>query len=290
MGGHLRIFRHASATPFLDGDFLRDSSNPLDVYEDMQVTTPPPDAAQGKSAPSATPAAPDEKTEDKGTEVPGKDEGTEGDKDENKTSAVQMDKIATLRAEEEAQGLASEPTGAPARTAKKEVASDSVTPVPAVAEKEATPKASAPSVNDTKAEVLTPSASNPTKVSEEAEAEVPMIVKTHPKCMTRNDERAVSFWSQTAPVGSPCLFGVDARDEGRHCIAETEFGSNGWCYTERDMSAWGSCAKECPLSGPPGKLAKKIESVATVLSKLSEKLDTFAGPAQTAEDKIKTSE
>jgi len=34
--------RQGSTNPFLDEDFLRDASNPLDVYEDMDVTTPPP--------------------------------------------------------------------------------------------------------------------------------------------------------------------------------------------------------------------------------------------------------
>lgn len=34
--------RQGSTNPFLDEDFLRDASNPLDVYEDMNVTTPPP--------------------------------------------------------------------------------------------------------------------------------------------------------------------------------------------------------------------------------------------------------
>merc|ERR1719161_2688248 len=48
--------------PFLDGDFLRDSSNPLDVYEDMNITTPPPDypipitPANKKLAPGPAPA------------------------------------------------------------------------------------------------------------------------------------------------------------------------------------------------------------------------------------------
>lgn len=41
--------RQGSKQPWLSGDFTRDSSNPLDVYEDKGVTTPPPSEATGKA-------------------------------------------------------------------------------------------------------------------------------------------------------------------------------------------------------------------------------------------------
>merc|ERR1719421_1176695 len=60
----LRSSRYgADPKPFLDGDFLRDSSNPLDVYEDMNITTPAPgkgakeDSSQPAPAPSPAPTA-----------------------------------------------------------------------------------------------------------------------------------------------------------------------------------------------------------------------------------------
>lgn len=54
--------------------------------------------------------------------------------------------------------------------------------------------------------------------------------------------------------GLPCLFGVDARDEGRRCIPHGA-DSRGWCYTSADRSAWGSCGVACgtppPREPPP---------------------------------------
>lgn len=82
-----------------------------------------------------------------------------------------------------------------------------------------------------------------------------------PKCVTKEDERAVAWWGETAPAGTPCVFGVDPRDEGLHCIFETEFGSYGWCYTDTEMMSWGSCNKNCPLFGPYKALAGKLDGV-----------------------------
>lgn len=269
MGGHLRISRHDSTKPFLDGDFLRDSSNPLDVYEDMDITTPSPAA----STPSQPTAGGEKKSNAKG---PGKGKGagdaaakgTSNDeskgKGEGTTSAVQMKMATTLSTEE-----AADPTTAEPSVAKTEVASDP-TQAPGT-KKEAGVNVTGSASNASEVEA---NASNATEVK----AAVPEPVKDHSSCVTRHDERAASFWSQTAAVGSPCIFGVDDRDEGSHCIAETDFGSNGWCYTQRDMSAWGSCSEGCPLYGPHAKLAKKIDGMASVLGKLSDTIDKLAAP------------
>merc|ERR550514_700719 len=40
---------------------------------------------------------------------------------------------------------------------------------------------------------------------------------TNANCVTRHDPRATSWYAETAPDGTPCVFGVDPRDEGRHC-------------------------------------------------------------------------
>merc|ERR1719207_268688 len=109
--------------PFLDGDFLRDSSNPLDVYEDMVITTPNPAA----STPSQPTADGEKKPNAKGPEGKGAGDaaakGTSNDeskgKGEGTTSAVQMKMATTLSTEE-----AADPTTAEPSVAKTEVASD----------------------------------------------------------------------------------------------------------------------------------------------------------------------
>jgi len=69
-------------------------------------------------------------------------------------------------------------------------------------------------------------------------------------CITREDPRASSIFHTTSPVGTPCIFGVDPRDEGSHCIMEGgKYGSFGWCCTSNSKQSWGSCAESCPLLG-----------------------------------------
>lgn len=269
MGGHLRIYRHDSK-PFLDGDFLRDSSNPLDVYEDMQITTPAPDSPPA----AAKSAGKDEKKDvkDEAKAAPKEDsKGTDTGKNASASaSAVQMKKTAALRADTEVKAMSSQPTAAPA-VAKKEISNTSD-----------------PGSNATKTENATKTvfggknvtlpAANATAVNETEP------VKTQSSCVTRDDDRATSFFVETAPVGSACVFGVDARDEGSHCIPETEFGSNGWCYTEDDMSAWGSCSDGCPLYGQHGSLANKIDGIQQKLGKLSDTIDQLAGASENAKN------
>lgn len=82
-------------------------------------------------------------------------------------------------------------------------------------------------------------------------------------CATRSDTRASSWIAKIAPAGTPCVFGVDPRDEGAHCIeSEGKYGSFGWCYTDKSSGAWGSCNEHCPLFGHAKILGKKIDKVA----------------------------
>lgn len=95
-------------------------------------------------------------------------------------------------------------------------------------------------------------------------------------CVTRADSRARAWFAETSPPGTPCVFGVegDARDEGSHCIFDDGlFGSNGWCYTSKDRSSWGSCNHLCPLYGSAANLGKKIERVAAVLDGIKDLLN-----------------
>lgn len=106
-------------------------------------------------------------------------------------------------------------------------------------------------------------------------------------CATKADPRTRAWFAVTSPEGTPCVFGVegDARDEGSHCIYDNGlFGSNGWCYTSKDRSSWGSCNHLCPLYGSAATLGNKIAKVAAVVSDLTKILDgSPPGPAPAGE-------
>lgn len=95
-------------------------------------------------------------------------------------------------------------------------------------------------------------------------------------CAVKEDPRARAWFAETSTEGTPCVFGVegDVRDEGSHCIFDNgDFGSNGWCYTAKDRSSWGSCNDLCPLYGPSKQLGKKIEHVDKMVDKVMKVLD-----------------
>jgi len=79
-------------------------------------------------------------------------------------------------------------------------------------------------------------------------------------CTTRADKRVWALGYTTADPGSKCVFGVDPRDEGLHCIMDdAQFGTLGWCFTNKEGSSWGSCSADCPLFGQEGILGDKID-------------------------------
>jgi len=91
-----------------------------------------------------------------------------------------------------------------------------------------------------------------------------------PACFTKRDERVKAWTMTTSPEGTPCVFGVDPRDEGGHCIYDKgEFGSNGWCFTSKDGRYWGSCAAGCPLYGAHAAISSKIDALASDLKKIA---------------------
>jgi len=101
-------------------------------------------------------------------------------------------------------------------------------------------------------------------------------------CRTREDERAVVWYMETAPGGSPCVFGVDPRDEGRHCIYDNgKYGSDGWCYTDKDRYAWGSCNGNCPLFGLHAQLGEKIDAVNEQVQEVNKQMDELFAPTTT---------
>merc|ERR1719375_1833232 len=109
-------------------------------------------------------------------------------------------------------------------------------------------------------------------------------------CATRADDRIQSWFASAAAPGSPCIFGVDVRDESSHCIYEDgAYGSFGWCFTASDRSEWGACNEHCPLYGAPSALGKKIDSVAAKIDKVVEKLSP-GSKSEEGEEKKPSSE
>lgn len=105
-------------------------------------------------------------------------------------------------------------------------------------------------------------------------------------CSTRKDVRAAAWFAETAPEGSPCVFGVDARDEGSHCILDNgKYGSHGWCYTVEEATEWGSCDKGCPLHGSTKAVAAKIDVLADQVGQLKKRVLAVKG-AKVAEQGI----
>jgi len=73
--------------------------------------------------------------------------------------------------------------------------------------------------------------------------------------------------AKTAKPNSSCLFGIDDRDEGEHCIMDDgKYGSFGWCWTSPQKDAWGSCSEACPLFGVFKILGNRIDKLKGDLS------------------------
>merc|ERR1712187_189531 len=111
----------------------------------------------------------------------------------------------------------------------------------------------------------------------------PVQIAALANCTTRFDERVHSIVHATSPPGTPCVFGLDARDEGGHCIFDDgEYGSLGWCYTDINKKGWGACGEMCPLYGQANILGRQIDQV---LKELEEEMDmiseVFVMPAPT---------
>eukprot|EP00927_Polykrikos_kofoidii_P005189 TRINITY_DN1206_c0_g1_i3.p1 TRINITY_DN1206_c0_g1~~TRINITY_DN1206_c0_g1_i3.p1 ORF type:complete len:218 (+),score=17.99 TRINITY_DN1206_c0_g1_i3:69-722(+) len=102
---------------------------------------------------------------------------------------------------------------------------------------------------------------------------------TKTMCVTRADPRAEPrhhrYINSVSPVGTPCVFGADPRDEGSHCIMTDgeNYGSFGWCYTAKDASSWGSCSEVCPLSGQAKILGSRIEDLEAQVTSLQHSLE-----------------
>jgi hypothetical protein len=96
------------------------------------------------------------------------------------------------------------------------------------------------------------------------------------QCVTRFDPRIEANFYQTAENGTACIFGLDDRDEGTHCVYdEGLYGSYGWCYTDESRSTWGSCSEGCPLQGNDNIIGKKIDQVMDKIDDYGKNFDTI---------------
>jgi len=139
---------------------------------------------------------------------------------------------------------------------------------------------------------VTVNTTNETLATAESEAEKGVTI---PGCVTREDPRIrkASWKVSVAKAGTPCVVGVDERDEGEHCIFETDyrFGSYGWCWTNEDMNEWGSCSEACPLYGHSGILGKRLDRVETGMNKLGQLVGANkTGTTEEAKDATKEGE
>lgn len=108
-------------------------------------------------------------------------------------------------------------------------------------------------------------------------------------CATKFDERASSWFGETAPAGTPCMFGVDLRDEGSHCVDEGSghpYGSYGWCYTNDRRTQWGSCNEHCPLFGQTKILGEKIDAAEDTLGAVKKLLNESMMNATTDDEAL----
>lgn len=86
---------------------------------------------------------------------------------------------------------------------------------------------------------------------------------------TSKNQKSQAFTATIAPEDTPCVFGLDDRDEGEHCVEQHEYGSFGWCWTKKDRSEWGSCGGTCPLVGKNKILGDRIGRAEKMMKKLT---------------------
>lgn len=91
---------------------------------------------------------------------------------------------------------------------------------------------------------------------------------TSETCVTVNSEASILGYT-TSPANTPCIFGLDKRDEGKHCILDDmRYGSLGWCYTSKSLESWGPCSESCPLFGQLKVLGNKVDKLRTEVKEL----------------------
>lgn len=130
-------------------------------------------------------------------------------------------------------------------------------------------------IKDHKAHYVAHNASIKLHLNDTAIFDVPAIPKEG--CETRKGPGStlVSMGSESPP-GTKCIFGVDVRDRGAHCILELEYGTFGWCFTSKDKSSWGSCNEKCQLIGENRVLGEKIKEAAEQQLRMQKTIDAIA--------------
>lgn len=188
----------------------------------------------------------------------------------------------TTEAKQDPKAPAADAKAAPAADAKAAPAADAKA-APAADAKAAATTTAAPEAAATTTSAA--NATNATNVTGGNATEEP----ASSGCQTKEDERVASWFTETAPAGTACIFGVDVRDEGGHCIySEGEFGSNGWCFTNKDATQWGSCNEHCPLYGAPKHLGTKIDAVTEIVSKVNKHIEEQLNGTASSEEATAT--
>lgn len=250
---------------FLDGDFIHDANNPLDAFMDQED-------AKTSAAPAAKSKAP----------------AAKGKEAAQNASAVQIG-VKAVKGKEAAPQQAPPAVAMAAVAAapeeEKAAAGDGEKAAPEKAAEEAAPEASGENASTApELPVERPgSAAAPSNTTAADKKNATDDMAGSP-CVTRKDPRASAWFAETAPEGTPCVFGVDPADETNHCIFEDGiYGTNGWCWTKADRSEWGSCGGGCPLFGQPGTLGKQLDDVATAATTILKKVKGMAGGQAAAE-------
>lgn len=282
--------RSASATkdsPLVadDRDFLHDGSNPLDALDAyiskkgpkpgvLYASQPSRPARRGMPRAPMIAAAPVPPTK------------------RNALSSKQAAALLSHQQEPAADGAAEEaeiadtggavaPEGKTAADAADAAGKEAAPPAaaPSAAAPSGAPAAASPPENKTNGTNGTNATANATENSTEPPE----------PCVTRLENRVTHSWTffaKVSPPGTPCVFGVDPRDEGSHCIGEEgdAYGSYGWCFTAADKSEWGSCSEKCPLYGHMAQLGQKIAKINHVVDDIRTALDVATTPPPVVEE------
>lgn len=115
-------------------------------------------------------------------------------------------------------------------------------------------------------------------------------VTTSKTCVTGEPLRDIVGYT-TSPAGTPCIFGLDQRDEGTHCIlSDMKYGALGWCYTSESKGSWGACTESCPLFGHLKVVGNKVKKLRKEIEKLEKLVNsTVASKGSDAGESAKPS-
>eukprot|EP00747_Dinoflagellata_sp_TGD_P210757 gnl/TRDRNA2_/TRDRNA2_84016_c0_seq1.p1 gnl/TRDRNA2_/TRDRNA2_84016_c0~~gnl/TRDRNA2_/TRDRNA2_84016_c0_seq1.p1 ORF type:complete len:424 (-),score=102.92 gnl/TRDRNA2_/TRDRNA2_84016_c0_seq1:396-1667(-) len=239
--------------PFLDRDFVTDSSNPLDDSYKFADGTSSNETSNGTSKDTES----DDSSASRGNST------SEGSKSGNSS--------ASGAKSEDKSGANSTAAKSKSKSEAKSSGSDNITSNSSDGKLESWGNKTNKTLSKNKT-----SKANGTNLSA--------------SCATRAEKLADASWKTAAVAkpGTPCMFGLDDRDEGEHCIYENgDYGSFGWCWTAKDKSEWGSCNEACPMSGPFQVIDKRLRHIEDILAPREKSANTSS--SNTSQEESDTS-